>query len=463
MSITPPFNNDAEVSFLSAIYINTTVLYDNDIVASDFYHDSHKEIFEALREEAETNKAIDLISLVSRLEDKKVLKAVGGATYVSKVVASENTIVHAKKHAKLIKDASKSRHLMKMCYATLAQVEDRKSPTEILSHMEQEFTNIIQDTLQYQGYKEMKEMTSETYDLIIACNTGDSKVTGIPSGFKYLDKLITGFKSEQLIILAARPGVGKSALALNIAYNIAKRGDQVGIVSLEMSTDELVTRLIATESKIQGQDLQNGHLTEKEIGLLGQHIDKLNNLKICVDDSPSSSWAAIKSKSRQLKRLNKLDILIVDYLQLINLGEGNKKNKYEEVTEISRGFKMLAKELHIPVILLSQLSRQVEQRTGADKEPKLSDLRDSGAIEQDANVVMMLERNVSSEDPEDIKIAKLYIRKNRGGSCGIVDLDFDASITTFKDPDYSKRIYVSDKPEKKPIKVKTVPKQHPLL
>ena len=468
MSVIPPHNDDAEKSFLSAIYQDTTVLYDNDIVASDFYHESHKEIFEALRAEAETSKNVDLISLSSRLEDRKTLKkVVGGITYLSKVVASEFTASHAKKHAKLIKDASKSRHLMKMCYDTLASVEARNKPSKILTEMELGFTNIIQDTLQYQGYKEMKEMTSSTYDMIVACNDGDNGVIGIPSGFSYLDKLITGFKKEQLIILAARPGVGKSALALNIAYNIAKTDRHVGIVSLEMSTDELVTRLLATASKFKGQDLKNGNLSDEQIGELGQHIDRLNELKICVDDSPTSTWSAIKSKSRQLKRLNKLDILIVDYLQLITLGEGNNKKKYEEVTEISRNFKMLAKELQIPIILLSQLSRQIEQRTGSDKEPKLSDLRDSGAIEADANIVMMLERKVSSDDPDEIKEAKLYVRKNRGGSCGIVDMDFSPETVTFSNPNYSKRVYIT--PEKDFTEKRnrgtmdTIPKQHKLI
>jgi len=452
MTIAPPYNTDAEKSFLSAIFIDTKVIYDTDIVASDFYHDAHRTIYDALKEEAETNTKIDIISIVSLLEDKNKLKSVGGATYISNIASNVYSVVHAPKHAKLIKEASKKRKLLELCHTTIDHIENRDKSSEVLARMEQGFTTILEDTLQYEGYKNMKDMTASAYNLVMEAYNNEGSITGLKTGYPYLDKLLTGLKPEQLIVLAARPGVGKSALALNMAYNIASDGKAVGIVSLEMSSDELLTRLFASETGISGQNIKNGTLKNDDISRLGVGIDALNKLKIYVDDSPTSTFPSIKSKSRQLKRINDLDLLIVDYLQLITLGE-RKKNKYEEVTEISRGFKMLAKELRLPIILLSQLSRQVEQRE--DKEPKLSDLRDSGAIEQDANIVLMLDRKVSSEDPDEIRRARLFIRKNRGGSCGVVDLEFVPETTTFKKPTLRRRVIEPIKKEQQTI----VPKQ----
>lgn len=432
--IPQPYNEEAEKSFLSAAFQKSNVLFDYNIKATDFYHEAHQEIFKALCEEGNTSEHIDIISVVSRLDTMKLLEHVGGATYISKLANYEPTSIHAEKHAKIIKEHSKSRKILSLTIECQEQIKDKKTSDEVLAHIESGVSSILINSTNNDGFKNIEETTDSAYKEILNYIEKDPNSLGIKTGFRYLDRLLTGLKSGQIIILAARPGVGKSALALCISTNVAKSGKSVGFVSLEMSANELLMRLFTSISGINNQDMKNGDLDEVQIMKLGESIDKIKKLNIYIDDSSTSTMQMIVSKARQLKRTKNIDLLIVDYLQLVTWGE-KTQNKNAEVTEISRSFKLLAKELGIPIILLSQLSRGIEK----DKRtvPTLSDLRDSGSIEQDADVVLMLTRKMDiSNDEEDIaelSRAVIYIRKNRSGSTGQADVEFDYKTSTFRD------------------------------
>lgn len=448
MTLIPqPYNEEAEKSFLSASFQKSNVLFDYNIKSGDFYHEAHQEIFKALCEEGNLSEHIDIISVVSRLDTMKRLEYVGGATYISKLASYEPTTTHAEKHAKIIIEHSKKRKLLNLTLECQEQIEDKKTADEVLAHIETGVTSILLDVVNGNSFRDIDETVDSAYKEILDCINKDPSAMGVKTGFRYLDKILTGLKPEQLIILAARPSVGKSALALCMATNMVKIGKSVGIVSLEMSSNELLIRLFSSISGVNNQDMKNGELDEVQMMKLGEAIDKIKGYKLYIDDGSVSTMQGIMSKARQLKRMKGVDVLIVDYLQLVRWGE-KTQNKNAEVSEISRSFKLLAKELKIPVILLSQLSRSVEKEKR--NIPTLSDLRDSGAIEQDADVVLMLTRKVSlyekDEDPVELSRATVYISKNRAGSTGQAELHFDTKTSTFRD---SGEVFIPAPPQPK--------------
>ena len=436
----PPHSLEAEKSVLGSVMVekNAILKIADLLAAEDFYYDVNGIIYAGMLELFTKRSPIDLLTVRTWLKDNSKLEEVGGQTYLEELCNEVLTASHVYQYATIVKSKSTLRKLISSGsnIAGLGYREE-EDVDELVDQAEQELFKVSQTFLKNR-FVHIKDILAGTYEKISDLHDPEAaeKYKGLSTGFDGMDHILTGLQASDLIILAARPSMGKTAFALNMGLNIALKGKTVGVISLEMSKEQLVERLFVSMLAVDSWKMRTGQLTQDDFMRMGQVMDQLNNCRIFIDDSPGASIAELRAKARRLQMEHGLDILIVDYLQLMSLGKGSTSitNRVQEISEISRSLKQLARELHIPVMALSQLSRAVEQRP--DKRPQLSDLRESGAIEQDADVVLMMYRDdYYEEDSERPGMTDIYVRKHRHGMTGRAELLFKKEQMRFFDVD----------------------------
>ncbi|MGZ9585945.1 replicative DNA helicase [Paenibacillus marinisediminis] len=429
----PPQNLEAEQAVLGAILIHAEALITamERVQPEDFYNPAHQFIFEAMIDLAEEGQPIDLVTLAAKLQAKQQLDEVGSVSYLMKLANAVPTAANADYYAQIIEEKSMMRRLIRTATEIVSEGYTAEDDIgALLSDAERRILE-ISNRRSSSGFIAIKDVLMEVFDKIETLNENQGTTTGIPSGFIDLDKMTAGFQRNDLIIVAARPSVGKTAFALNIAQNVGVRAKEtVAIFSLEMSAAQLVQRMICAESNVDATRLRTGALEDDDWEKLTMSIASLSEAQIFIDDTPGVTVADIRAKCRRLKKEHGLGMILIDYLQLIH-GRGKAgENRQQEVSEISRTLKMIARELEVPVIALSQLSRGVEQRQ--DKRPMMSDLRESGSIEQDADIVAFLYRDdYYNQDTEKKNIIEIIIAKQRNGPVGTVELVFLKNFNKF--------------------------------
>lgn len=430
----PPQNLEAEQAVLGAILLHSEalIIVMERIQSNDFYNPAHQIIYGAMIELGEDNQPIDLITLTSKLKGKQQLEDVGSVSYLTKLANAVPTAANVDYYAQIIEDKSMMRRLIHTATQIVSEgYMGGDDVSGLLSDAERRILE-ISNRHSSNNFIAIKDVLMEVYEKIEALNQRTIGVTtGIPSGFPDLDKMTAGFQRSDLIIVAARPSVGKTAFALNVAQNVGVLAKEtVAIFSLEMSAVQLVQRMICAESNVDAGRLRTGPLENEDWEKLAMSIGTLAEAKVYIDDTPSVTVADIRVKCRRLKREHGLGMILIDYLQLIQ-GRGKPgENRQQEVSEISRTLKQMARELEVPVIALSQLSRGVEQRQ--DKRPLMSDLRESGSIEQDADIVAFLYRDdYYNQDTEKKNIIEIIIAKQRNGPVGTVELVFLKNFNKF--------------------------------
>lgn len=437
-TILPPHSIDSEQACIGAILVDPGYAL-NEVLEflfpEDFYKTNHQIIFQTIRELNYDNKPIDTLTVSEKLKEKNLLDQCGGMSYIADLSNSVPTSANVSYYAKMIKDKSQLRSLMMVASQIHELATSGSDDVQTIVDKAESMIFKIAETRNKGNLADIKTLLKHTFDIIESRIKNKGVYTGIPSGFKDLDNLTYGFQNADLIILAARPSMGKTALALNIACNIAIRSTKsVLFFSLEMSSEQLVQRVLSSESRIDSSKLRSGFLEQKDWSKLIETAGRLSHTKLWIESTPALSYMDIRAIARRLKAKEGLDFILVDYLQLVSLPTGKREqNRQETVAEISRNLKMIARELNIPVLALSQLSRSVETR--ADKEPVLSDLRESGAIEQDADVVSFIHRPgyYNKDDDTQRNLAEIIIAKQRNGPVGKVRLSFIDRYTRFED------------------------------
>ncbi len=435
----PPQNIDAEQSILGALLIDPEAFLKigDRINAQDFYREDHRVIFEHMLKLFEKRKPIDVLTLTDSLEGSKKLALVGGAAYLATLTSMVNSSVHIITHAEIVRSKAMLRKLISAGtkIAELGYGDGAESDL-VLDEAEAALYG-VSNTYLSNNFVPIGSILSESFDRIDELHKNKGQLRGVPTGFKVLDTVLGGMQKSDLIILAARPSMGKTTLAMNIAENAAiQHNAKVGVFSLEQSKDQLVDRLLSSQAGVDSWKLRSGNLTDADFPKIGKAMGILSEASIFIDDSPGLSSLEVLTKSRRLQMDHGLDLVVIDYLQLMRGSTSRySDNRVQEVSEISRALKGMARELNVPVIALSQLSRAVEARP--DKRPMLSDLRESGSIEQDADVVMFIYRDdyYNPKDTEKPNIAEVLIRKHRNGPTGEVDLYFQANQSAFRNLD----------------------------
>jgi replicative DNA helicase len=430
----PPQNLEAEQSILGGILIendalNTVVEFLED---GDFYREAHQKIFNCMIALSERNEPLDLITITNELKKKKELEEVGGASYLASLVESVPTAANIAYYAKIVKEKSILRKLISTATEIVTQsFQEGKNLEDFLDEAEQAIFRISEHRVKPAFYP-IKEIVKESFKVIEELYEKKELITGVPSGFKDLDKKTAGFQNADLIIVAGRPSMGKTAFCLNIAQHAAITAKvPTAIFSLEMSKEQLAIRLLCAEGRVDSARLRSGFLGESDWPKLTMAAGALSDAPIFIDDSAAISVLELRARARRLKADRGLGLVIVDYLQLMR-GRSGVERREQEISEISRSLKALAKELNIPVLAISQLSRKAEDRPG--RKPQLSDLRESGAIEQDADVIIFIYRDeVYNPDSDHKGTAEVIIGKQRNGPTGKIDLSFISEFTTFKD------------------------------
>jgi replicative DNA helicase len=429
----PPQNIEAEQAVLGAIFLepSSLTLASEILIPEDFYRAAHQKIFNAMLKLNDEGKAVDLITVTEELAAAKLLEDTGGVSYLSELAASVPTAANIEYYARIIEEKSLLRRLIRTATNIAQDGYTREDEVEtVLSEAEKSILEVAQRK-NAGAFHNIKDVLVRTYDNIESMHASVGEITGIATGFTELDKMTAGFQRNDLIIVGARPSVGKTAFALNISQNVAtKTGENVAIFSLEMGAEQLVMRMLCAEGNIDAQRLRTGSLTDEDWGKLTMAMGSLSNAGIFIDDTPGVRVNDIRAKCRRLKQEHGLGMILIDYLQLI-LGSGRSgENRQQEVSEISRSLKQLARELQVPIIALSQLSRGVEQRQ--DKRPMMSDIRESGSIEQDADIVAFLYRDdYYDKESENKNIIEIIIAKQRNGPTGTVSLAFVKEYNKF--------------------------------
>lgn len=429
----PPQNIEAEQAVLGAIFLEPSSLTVTSevLIPADFYRSSHQKIFNVMLNLNDEGKAVDLITVTEELAATKNLEEVGGVSYLSELAGSVPTAANIEYYARIVEEKSLLRRLIRTATNIAQEGYSREDEVEeLLGEAEKTIMEVAQRK-NSGSFQNIKDVLVATYDNIEILTTRKGDVTGIPTGFAELDRMTAGFQRNDLIIVGARPSVGKTAFALNIAQNVAtKTEENVAIFSLEMGAEQLVMRMLCAEGNINAQNLRTGSLTDEDWRKLTMAMGSLSNAGIYIDDTPGVRIGEIRSKCRRLKQEHGLGMILIDYLQLIQ-GDGRSgDNRQQEVSEISRSLKALARELKVPVIALSQLSRGVEQRQ--DKRPMMSDIRESGSIEQDADIVAFLYRDdYYDKESENKNIIEIIIAKQRNGPVGTVSLAFVKEYNKF--------------------------------
>lgn len=446
----PPHSLEAEMALLGSIMLRPDALYEViDIVNTpSFYFEKHRTIFEAMLELFSKHQPIDLLSLSSRLKEKELLERVGGTAFLTELSSAVPSSANIKHYAEIVMKKYMMRQLIEASeYLSHLGFNEAGELEEILDQAEKKVFDITEHFAGSARFKDLLPLLHDSFERFEKLSSAEHELRGVPTGFKCLDDILGGFQNSDLIILAARPSVGKTALALDIARRTAcEHKIPVGIFSLEMSADQLVDRIVAAQSKTdasvirKGVRSQSGTWREDVFKNIRDALDDLSRTPIYIDDQPGNTIMKMRSAARKLKIEKGLKLLIVDYLQLMAPTNARASDSLvQQVTEISRGLKHLARELNIPVIALSQLSRNIETRGG---KPKLSDLRDSGSIEQDADLVMFIhqtEDDIRDENGKikDVQRKELIIAKHRNGPLGSASLDYHTRFNTFVEIDYS--------------------------
>lgn len=429
----PPQDLNAEQSVIGSMLLDKNAITRAMEILSpeSFYRDSHRFIYESILELSESNEPVDIVTVTDHLRNNGKLDAVGGSVYISDLLGSVPSAANAEYYAKIVEEKAVLRRLIDAGTGIISRAFDH--PKEVDLVLDEAEKNIFDIALKRvrQGFFKIDHVLKNVLDRIDSLYGKKESITGIPTGFPDLDKMTAGFQNSELIIIAARPSVGKTAFALNIAQNISIRHKiPVAIFSLEMSKEQLAQRLLCSESEVDAQKLKTASLSDSGWKRLTRSLGKLSEAPIFIDDSASITTMEMRAKARRLKLEHGLGLIIVDYMQLMQ-GRTNYENRVQEISDISRSLKTLARELDIPVIAISQLSRAIEQRQ--DRMPRLSDLRESGEIEQTADLVMFIHRegyyNPSSEKGN---LAELIIAKQRNGPTGVVELIFRKEFTKFE-------------------------------
>ncbi len=444
---TPPYSEAAEQAVLSAMLLDADALLraTEYVDESMFYRESHRRVFRAMIALSERGEVVDPLTLTEELSRKNELDAAGGREYIAYLVDVVPTAANVEYHAKIVREKALRRRLIEVSTSIVSEAFDSALPAaELLDAAEQSIFEVNQSR-GTEGFTRVKELMYEAMERIEQLHLAGESVTGVPSGFRDLDEITAGFQPSELIIIAARPSMGKTAFVLNIAQNAALDAKTpVAFFSLEMSKQSLLQRMLTSEARVDAQRLRKGKLRDDEFVQLGRAAGLLSQAPVWIDDTPAISLLEMRSKARRLKAENNIGMIVVDYLQLM-VGPPSAENRQQEISTISRSLKALARELRVPVVALSQLSRAPEQRAGDNKRPQLSDLRESGAIEQDADVVMFLYRQeyydvLEGKDPtipdKDGKtsagMAEVIIGKQRNGPTGNVTLFFNRQYTRFE-------------------------------
>ncbi len=436
---SPPNDIAAEESVLGSILIepDAMIKVSDLLTPEDFFTDSNAKTYDIISGLFHAHKPIDIITVSTALTDKGYFDAAGGAARLAELTAAVPSASHIFEYAQIVKKKSTLRKMITAGDKIMGYAKDESKKVEdLLESAEKEVFSISQTFLK-DKFVSIKEVLTDRFEIFAERHMSDEEVGGgIPTGYNGLDRYLSGLHPSDMIVLAARPSMGKTAFALSMAMNMAlNEKKKVGIFSLEMSKEQLVDRMFASRLAVDSWKMQKGKLSDEDFARMGLVMDELSNASIFIDDSVGCSMSEVRAKSRRLQMEHGLDVLFVDYLQLLSSGNSAfAGNRVQEISEISRSFKALARELHVPVVALSQLSRAVEARP--NKMPVLSDLRESGAIEQDADVVMMMYRDdYYEEDSERPGIVDILIRKHRNGPIGHCELRFDMSQMRYYDID----------------------------
>lgn len=439
LSKIPPHSQEAEKATLGSILLDkdSIIKVADFLRPEDFYFDQHAAIFQAMLDLYAKHMPIDLKILVSFLEDHGKLDSVGGASYLAELTLEVPTATHILQYALIVKHKATLRKLIQAGDKIVSLGYDESAELEYLLEESEKTMFAVSQNFVKDRFVHIKEILNQTYEKISDLHDPEmkDKFNGLQTGFRSLDNVLSGLQKTDLVIIAARPAMGKTAFALNIAQNIARHSKSVGIISLEMSKEQLVERMFCALLGVDSWKMRTGKLSDEDFARIGNVMDDLNQTKIFIDDSSVNGIVEIRTKARRLQAQYGLDLLIVDYLQMMNSSSrpsSYQTNRVQEISEITRALKNLARELHIPIIALSQLSRAVEARPS--KIPQLSDLRESGSIEQDADIVLMLYReDYYDEDSEKKGITDIYVRKHRNGPTGHVELMFEREKMKFFD------------------------------
>lgn len=435
----PPQNVEAEQAVLGAVLLQAEALITSmeRLRSEDFYDPSHQLIYEAMVELGEDNQPIDLITLTAHLQDGQHLEEIGGVSYLSRLANAVPTAANVEYYAQIVEEKSMLRRLIRTATNIVSEGYAAADDVGIMLGEAEKQILEISNRRSSSGFISIRDVLMDVFERVEHLYTNKGGTTGIPSGFIDLDKMTSGFQRNDLIIVAARPSVGKTAFALNIAQNVGVRSrETVAIFSLEMSAAQLVQRMICAESNVDAGRMRTGYLEGDDWEKLTMAIGSLSEAQIFIDDTPGITVADIRAKCRRLKKERGLGMILIDYLQLIQGRGKSGENRQQEVSEISRTLKQIARELEVPVIALSQLSRGVEQRQ--DKRPMMSDLRESGSIEQDADIVAFLYRDdYYDKETEKKNIIEIIIAKQRNGPVGTVELVFLKNFNKFVSLDRS--------------------------
>lgn len=428
----PPHSVESEQSILGSILLDkeAIITVTETIQPEDFYKEAHKIIYECMVKLNNKNEPIDLITLTEELRKQGHLEDVGGISYITSLSTIVPTTSNVKYYSDIVKEKSVLRKLIKVSNDILNLGYDNSTKVEdLLEKAEKQIFDISQEKSS-EDFQSINSVLMDTYDMIERLYTNKEEITGITSGFEDLNKKINGLQRTDLILIAARPAMGKTAFSLNLVQNAALKGNaSVAVFSLEMSKEQLVQRMLSAQSHVELKKIKNGNLDENDWPRIIDAMSVLSNANIYIDDTPGIKISELRSKCRKLKIEKGLDLILIDYLQLME-GDNNNESRQQEISKISRSLKIIAKELNCPVVALSQLSRAPEQRS--DHRPMLSDLRESGAIEQDADIVMFLYRDeYYHPDSERKNIGEVIIAKNRHGETGSVELVWLGEIQKF--------------------------------
>jgi replicative DNA helicase len=436
----PPQNLDAEMALLGSIMLRPEALFDitDKINLDSFYSEKHRIIFEAMMELFTKRSPIDLLSVSARLKEKGWLDQIGGNTYLTEIVNVVPSSANIGYYADIVQKKYMMRRLIEASdHISQIGYDENKELEEMLDNAEKKLFDVTNYNTSHK-FVPLKDELTEAWERLDKLHTDGQGMRGIPTGFPDLDHKLAGFQKADLIILAARPSMGKTSLALDIIRQTAvEHGTPVGIFSLEMSSQQLVDRMLAAQSNVDAWKMRTGKLSRQDdFESIREGLDKLAKAPIYIDDQPGNNILRMRSIARRLKNEKGLGLIVVDYLQLMVPTTTKNDNVVQQITEISRSLKNLARELDVPVLALSQLSRAIEQRGGR---PRLSDLRDSGSIEQDADVVMFIHREDKYKDEsEKTNIAEIMIEKHRNGETGKIELFFNEKKATFQTMDKSK-------------------------
>ena len=437
-----PNNIEAEANVLAAMMLSPEVVEDAlvELVPDDFYRPSHKTIFTAMHEMYDRNIPIDSISLIDHLNSMDKLEAVGGEAYVIDLMGNTMALASWQHHAEIVRRDSMLREIIGATNQINALAYDAPTDTkEVIERAESMLLSVTEREVR-SSYKTLSDFMVEAYNEAQEVSQNQGDVHGAPTGYPSLDRMLMGLREGQLIVLGARPAVGKTSFALNLALNAANAGYTVGFFSLEMSGKEIAQRFICAQAMVSMTNFRTGRISPQDWANINEATAELSKLDILIDDTPGTTVTEIRAKARRMLHNKEKAVIVLDYLQLVNppAGKNYNGNRAVEVSEMSRGLKIMAKELEVPVIMLSQLNRSLEGRTG--KRPQMSDLRESGSIEQDADIVLLLDRSTNEaeaerEDRPDFGVTRVIVAKNRSGPIGDVDLMFLPASTKFYELD----------------------------